>query len=463
VPYSICNKSKRSKNRYNHEPQSRKKGIAYGKPQKSGKMRKTSLLLGAALGLASLAGAQETQITWGMVTNSIDKSDNAVQHEKRSLRPATWLEHERVYTRLFTYDLNGVMPGVSADNLLIMKMGAPAEKETAGNSEIWKWDRVNFYITDGAVSKWEYTAPYREEPLLVSLQALKKVEELDPDGKLNSRVKERAAELAIYLRIVGSFAYSDNNLDKSLKYFEAVLDLNRLKSVNTLDTTLINDCGVVAKLAGQKDKAIKYFLEAADLGYKSNVLYSEASKLYLESGDTASAISTLEKGIEKFNATSLITEMINIYLVTGKNQEALSYLEKAIAETPNNPAFYFAKGALNDELGKKDEAIQAYLKAIEIDEKYVDAYLNLGASYYNKGIGFFEKANEAKDNKSFEREKAKAEAEYRKALPYLEKVVEIGTEDPNTLKNAVYSLRGIYYRLEMYKEHKKMSDLYDTL
>lgn len=426
-------------------------------------MRKIALAAGIVIGMASQMTAQDTQITWGMVSSSVEKSDEAVQHDKKKLKVGTWLERERVYTRLYYYDLNGVMPGTEGTQLALLKQGEPASKETKDGVEIWKYDRIDFLIKDGKVIKWEFPNAFRENPLMTSVEALQKAEELDEAGKKADDIKEKAKNLSTYLRIAGSMEYGTENYKEALKYFEAVISLNDLKSVGVVDTVLYNDCGVVAKIAGENEKAIQYMLKAADIGYKSDILYGEVSVLYQELGDTAAAISVLEKGIEKFKSPNMINEMINIYLSTGKNEEALAYLDKAIESEPNNATYYFAKGALYDQINNSDASIEAYIKAIEIDPKYTDAYLNLGASYYNKGINHFQLANDAKSDKVYEAEKAKAEEQYKKAMPYLEKIIELNPEDVQTLKNAVYSLKNIYYKLGMYKESKAMKEKYETL
>ncbi len=424
-------------------------------------MRKIAIAVSIALGLGLHATAQETQITWEMVTSSVDKSDKAVQDEKKSIKPATWLEQERVYTRLYYYDLAGVMPSVDATNLKLMKAGDPLSKETVGEMEVWKYKRIDFYLKDNKVVKWEYPAAFRPDPLMVSAASLVKADSLDPAGKQKAKIAERAKEVSTYLRIAGSMAFSTDDYKSSLKYFETVLTLNSLKSVNEVDTVLYNDCGVVAKLAGNKEAAVKYFLGAANLGYKSDILYNEASKLYLENKDTAKAISTLEAGIEKYNSTNMINELINIYLQTGKDKQALDYINKAIAGAPNNATYYFAKGALNDKLNSSAEAVAAYKKAIELDDKYADAYLNLGASYYNQGIKYFSAANDAKTDKLFEEQKALGEAEYRKAMPYLEKILQLTAVDKDTEQNAAISLKNIYYKLGMFKESKTIKEKYN--
>jgi tetratricopeptide (TPR) repeat protein len=132
----------------------------------------------------------------------------------------------------------------------------------------------------------------------------------------------------------------------------------------------------------------------------------------------------------------------------------MKYLDIAIAQDPKNASYFFAQGTLYDKLQKPDEATTSYLKAIEYKEDYFDAYYNLGALYYNKGVKQVDVANLVPSSQpdKYELEKDKADIEFKKAIPYMEKAHEINPTDKFTLE----SLKTLYYRLKMLDKHAEI-------
>ena len=91
--------------------------------------------------------------------------------------------------------------------------------------------------------------------------------------------------------------------------------------------------------------------------------------------------------------------------------------------------------------------LNRYNKAIEANDTYFDAYYNLGALYYNKGVKQIEVANAvpASENEKYQEELKKADQWFEKALPYMEKCHELKPDQSLTLE----SLKNLYYRLKM--------------
>ena len=107
-----------------------------------------------------------------------------------------------------------------------------------------------------------------------------------------------------------------------------------------------------------------------------------------------------------------------------------------------------------DKLQKVDQATESYLKAIEFRDDYFDAYYNLGALYYNKGVKQVDIANAIPSNQplKYEEEKNKADLEFKKAIPYMEKAHELNPADKFTME----SLKTLYYRLKMLDKHAEI-------
>jgi tetratricopeptide (TPR) repeat protein len=412
--------------------------------------------------------AQEEGLTWGMVKTSTEKSDEKIKDADKAAKSDTWMDRGRIYTNLFEYDVKNLFYGMKESDILLVKASAGLSKRTEGETTITSYDHVDIYIKKGLLEKWVYTDDVRKarpEPIYTAYEAYMKANELEP-GKLNKKLKEKLSIIkdGNHLYSVGLFYYGSGDFATCLKYFEAVETINELPFINVVDTSVLINCGVMAMKAKNMDKAKKYFGIAADKKIGGAGLFMDICKIYKESGDTAGAIETLKKGIDKYpkESSPMIAEMVNIYLASGKNKEAMDYLTKAIDLDPKNATYEFALGALYDQTKQQDKAIASYQKAIDLDPKYVDAYLNAGASYYNAGIEHFKTANETKDDKVYEAEKKIALDFYAKAVPFLEKVKEVSTNKKEKI-DALFSLKQIYYKLGQKDKSDKAKAEYEAM
>jgi predicted amidohydrolase len=87
----------------------------------------------------------------------------------------------------------------------------------------------------------------------------------------------------------------------------------------------------------------------------------------------------------------------------GKYEEAIKCYDKAIEIEPNYEDAWYNKGVALGELGKYEEAIKCYDKAIEIEPNYEDAWYNKGWNLgklgkYEEAIKCYDKAIEIKPN-----------------------------------------------------------------
>ena len=100
------------------------------------------------------------------------------------------------------------------------------------------------------------------------------------------------------------------------------------------------------------------------------------------------------------------------------------------------------------------EAEKYYLKAIEIDPKYVNAYLNLAILKLDVEKIIIEKMNKlgtsAPEMKKYDVLKKQREDLYKSAIPFLKKVTEL---DPQNIE-AIKTLIGVYNAIEMFDEAK---------
>lgn len=298
------------------------------------------------------------------------------------------------------------------------------------------------------------------DPLTEALNSFKKALELDTNNKFGKSIKIKLTLLTNDLTNQAVEAFNSENYNKALKSFEQILELQNLSVMKAdnpgaVDTIIVFNAGLAAFNAENYSKAIQYYSEAAKYGYNEGRTYQLLSKSHLENKDTASALTVLQEGFQKFPTDNgVLVEMINIYIGSGKTNDAMKYLSLAIEQDPGNATYYFAQGSLYDQMGEQEKSIESYLKAIEKDPKYFNAYYNLGALYYNNGVKQWEVANKVptNDNVRFEAEMAKSEEWFAKSLPLMEKCREISPKDPYALE----SLRNLYYRLKMMDKYEEV-------
>lgn len=192
------------------------------------------------------------------------------------------------------------------------------------------------------------------------------------------------------------------------------------------------------------------------------------------------AIKYLKMGRERYpEDIDLIFGEANFYLLAGKTEEARDVLNIAIERDPENPSLHFAFGAnyekmANDELLSEEEretafqeSIKAYERAIELNDEYIDAYYNLGALFFNRGIQIFEEAeDELRDTRDFrkyqEREKEIKEM-WLKAQPHMERAKELIDPQHPMYRAIITSLFQLYARTDQQEKQEEIQKIYQEM
>lgn len=298
------------------------------------------------------------------------------------------------------------------------------------------------------------------DPLTVAYDSYMKALQLDDKDRFSKSVKIKLTLLIGDLTNQAVAGFNEEAYEKAMKSFEQIMAIEqtpvyKAEDPNAVDTVIIFNAGLAAYNAKQYDKAIEYYKQAAKYKYNGAKTYSLIANSYFQKKDTAGALQVLQDGLKEYSDNGiLLVEVINVYLNANKIDAAMKYLDIAIAQDPKNASYFFAQGTLYDKLQKPEEASTSYLKAIEYKEDYFDAYYNLGALYYNKGVKQVDVANLVPSSQpdKYELEKDKADIEFKKAIPYMEKAHEINPTDKFTLE----SLKTLYYRLKMLDKHAEI-------
>ncbi|MFV0554383.1 MAG: tetratricopeptide repeat protein [Mangrovibacterium sp.] len=296
-----------------------------------------------------------------------------------------------------------------------------------------------------------------ENPLDIAFDSYARAIELDEKGQFAQSMKVGLTQLSANYSNDAVACFKEKNFKRAFDDFEKVLAIADFAIYSeeeraVVDTVIIFNAGLAAFNGEMYNEAIKYYSEAASHGYQGPDMYDYIMMSYLNQQDTVGAIECLQKGFAQYpEGANIVTNMINLFLQTQRTDDAIKYLDIAIAQDDTNSSFFFARGALYDQLKDFDQAIDSYVRAIELKPDYFDPYYNLGVIYYNRGVAQLEKANAVPQNKPklYEEEKEKANEEFKRAIPYMEKASESNPEDIYSLE----SLKNLYYRTNQMDKH----------
>lgn len=312
-----------------------------------------------------------------------------------------------------------------------------------------------------ATSKKAEDAKLSEKPLVEAYNSFMKAMEIDEKGKYKSNLKINLTFMIQQdLPNAAIKAFNDKKFDEATDYFEKILTVQAtdiFREETPVDTVIMYNAAISAANAKMYEKAIGYFKECIKHDYNGGASYGQIINAYKEMGDTLKSVEIMKEGVLKYPEEQMILfALINYYIETNDSQEAITYLDKAIKKEPDNPTLYFAKGTALEKLERMEEALEVYHKTIEIDPDFANAYYNIGVYYYNQGVNQFNKASAVPPNefKLYEKEKAKADEEFEKAVPYMEKAMAKNPDDTYIKEQLV----NLYYRLKMMDKYNELKD-----
>lgn len=278
--------------------------------------------------------------------------------------------------------------------------------------------------------------------------------ELDEKGTYKIQIIQDMTVIGNNYYARGLEHYNKNEHKDAYAEFSKAIEVNKSLDLG-VDTLAIYAAAMSAMSAELNEEAITLYTELTEMGYDKPGVYSDLATLYKNGDNLDMAKQTLQNGIDKFpNDAGILFAKINILLEEEKYEEVIGSLEAAVRLAPENHTLYFVQGQSYEAMEDRDEAEKAYLKAIEINPEYTDAYYNLGALHYNKGVEKYTKANELPLDAVEEYNKMAEDANknFLDAQPYFEKAFESLSDDQN-LKN---SLIQIYQKT---KQNDKLSEI----
>ena len=330
-------------------------------------------------------------------------------------------------------------------------------EKAASKDKTWRY-RGEIYLNIAADP--EVSAEY-PNALVLAKESYEKAREVDVKGRYERECIEGLGRVQIMASNNGINFYNTEAFDLAGNNFDIAASVAR--TVDMIDTMAVYNAALCYEKAGMTDLAIARYYECAEIKYQVPNVFLFISTLYRNAGDDEAALETLKNARKDYpREQSLIIEELNIYLTSGDFERAKTNLQLAAEQDPNNEILWFSLGSVFDNLGNSEEAISAYLKAIEVKADYFDANYNLGALYFNQAVQGINEANEMWKPRMTNKEAAaqkKLETDakelFNTAKPYLEAAFAINPEDLQTIR----SLKDIYARTGEDDKFLQMNDL----
>ncbi len=200
-------------------------------------------------------------------------------------------------------------------------------------------------------------------------------------------------------------------------------------------------------------EALNSFEKARAKGYNKKQLYDYALGVSTGLKDNDAMFLWAERGNELYGKedANYMGYMINSYLQKKEFDKAFTTIDAAIASDPNNSQYYFVKGVLYDNMDKKADAKAMFAKAIELDDKNVQALTQYGAALCQEAYTLSDQAPTAVDqNQVFFEQKIKPL--FEEAAIYLEKAWQLDNNNMDALRY----LDNIYYNL---RDEQKQNEI----
>lgn len=455
-------------------------------------MKKTALLMIGLVMTVAFLNAQTPQ-TPETLQKALAKSDKDIQNPKKAAKYTTWLKRGNIYLDMLQFNTKGLWKGMPQKGLngAEILIGKPQKIMALENKEDWIYERITLKFVDGKLDKWEETKPLVENGVDKAYEAYKKAWDIDSKGKGKLKSDKIFLQNISVLRGLysseGVKYYNEAEKTKEPEtYKKAVAELDKALALDQYpkleNDTLFNRAlvtyyaGVIAQSGKHYELAEKHYRICIEKGYEDSKPYHGMAMMYREQKLNDKELAILKEGFDKYpESNELLVDFINYYLSANESEKALAKLQQGIKDNPENKTYYYAIGTLYDSMmqdttdkytdtQKADyeaKAIDAYTKAIDIDEGYFNALYNIGALYYNKAAYILKDAQDIplKEKARYEKEKEKANHFFEMALPYMEKAHKITFRDKNTL----LSLSTIYLKLNMLDKQKEIKELLDNL
>lgn len=401
---------------------------------------------------------------------AVESAAAATENPKKAIKPATWIKLATAYVDAYEAPKGSAWVGAGLQELaLLMGSEKPMSTEQVSLSGESYTKQVyptrNYYFNAaGQLAIIEVTQPVYEDALAQALEAYHQAYRVDEKGSKTKDIVAGIKNISSKYLADGMTWYMLNDLKRASVSFGMAADAVAEAPVNETDTTAAYNAGFTAWAIKDYKDAESWFTKCIDAGYfEDGEVYAKLADCQLNLADTTAAVTTFEKGFEAFPQNqSILIGLINYYIGTGDNPDKLfTLIDKAKENEPDNASLYYVEGNIYKQLGKYDEAKEAYLKSNEINPDYEFGLIGIGVMYYDRALELQSEAQNEFDDAKYTALVEQFEAALKSAIEPFEKAFEV-TKDENIKSSIAEYLKNIYYRFsstdEKYMEGYKKYD-----
>jgi tetratricopeptide (TPR) repeat protein len=267
----------------------------------------------------------------------------------------------------------------------------------------------------------------------------------------------------MYLYYAASAAVQAQKYDKAIDLYNQLMDLG-YRGIKTqyIATNVETGKEETFQTKDMRDFSVKSekYINPKDEVTKSvrGEIAKNMTLIYIQQDETEKALEAIaEAKKESPDDLEILQAEADLYYRLGNIEKYNQIMKQVVNEDPDNPTLYYNLGVSAEQLGDLKGAREYYEKAIELDPKLENAYVNLATATLAKEKELVEQMNKLgtspADNKKYQELNKKRKKYYSEALPYLEKVVEINPKNLNALR----TLMNIYYQLAEDEKAKKIN------
>ncbi|WPR70172.1 tetratricopeptide repeat protein [Flavobacterium sp. NG2] len=420
-------------------------------------MKSKNVMLASALLISVATFAQKDQLKAAekaLKKGNIQEVESQLNQAESLISAASDAEKAQYYFLRETVYMDAVDKNQNVDKNLALAAKAAQEvvaiERKAGKleytTEVLKTiSKIKDRLINGAI------ADSKEEKFKEGASKLNEAYLLDKKDTLN-------------LYYASSFQLNAKDYDGALKSLQ---ELRRLgftgKSKTFVATSAVTDKEEAFPSKEERDRMVKLKTHVKPrvdvVPSKQGEIYKNISLILIQQKNIDEAKKVIaEARVLNPNDSSLAITEANLYLESKDFAMYKKLISEILAKNPNDADLLFNLGVISANAKNKEEAEGYYKRAIDVNPKYMNAYINLVALRLEAETPINAEMNKLgnsdKDNKRYAVLKEEKKRIYQGVIPFLEKAHGI---DPKN-EDIANTLLSVYGALEMSAEKKALKE-----